>query len=75
MASVEQTMDLEEDPDNDSKSNTFEFDDEYLVNACINFNYYGDFHPQAFQSIPSFQYIQIALPQSIHEILIPPPRA
>ena len=75
ISSVEQTIDIEEDTDSDSKGKTFEFDDDYLVNAFNNFNYHCDFYTQEFHSASSFQYLQSALPQSTHEILIPPPRA
>jgi hypothetical protein len=73
--SIEQTLDIEEDTDNDSEGKTFEFDDEYLVTTFTNFYYHCDFYTQEFHSTSSFQYLQSALPQSIHEILIPPPRA
>jgi hypothetical protein len=73
--SVEQTLDIEVDTDNDLEGKTFEFDDEYLVNDFTNFYHHSDFFTQEFQSISSFQYLQSALPQSIQEILIPPPRA
>lgn len=75
-SSIEQTHDIEED--NDSKDKSFEFDDfddEYLVNSLPNFNYYRTFSLQENLSTIAFQYLQIALPQSNNEILIPPPRA
>jgi hypothetical protein len=74
----EQTLDIEEDTNNDSKDKTFEFDDfddEYLVNSLPNFNYYRAFSLQENLYSSAFQYLQIALPQSNNEILIPPPRA
>jgi hypothetical protein len=75
-SNIEQTHDIEED--NDSKDKAFEFDDfddEYLVNSLPNFNYYRTFSLQENLSTIAFQYLQIALPQSNNEILIPPPRA
>jgi hypothetical protein len=75
-SNIEQTLDIEED--NDSKDKAFEFDDfddEYLVNSLPNFNYYRTFSLQENLSTIAFQYLQIALPQSNNEILIPPPRA
>lgn len=75
ITSVEQTLDIEENPDNDLEGKIFEFDDEYLVNTFTHFNYHFDFHTQQFHSTSSFQYLQSALPQSTYEILLPPPRA
>jgi hypothetical protein len=77
-SNIEQTLDIEEDTDNDSEDKTFEFDnfdDEYLVNSLSNFNYYHAFSLQENLSVSAFHYLQIALPQSINKILIPPPRA
>ena len=77
-STLEQTLDIEKDTDNDSEDKTFEFDnfdDEYLVNSLPNFNYSHAFFLQADLSTSAFQYLQIALSQSDNEILIPPPRA
>ena len=76
--SIEQKIDIEKDTDKDFKNKTCEFDDfddEYLANSLPNFNYYRTFSLQENLLTSAFQYIQIALPQSNNEILIPPPRA
>jgi hypothetical protein len=76
-SSVEQTIDIEEDTDSDSEDKTFEFDDfddEYLINSFNSFFHNHSFHIQESLSKVSFQYLQIALSQSNHKILIPPPR-
>lgn len=76
--SIEQTTDTEEDTDKDFKNKTCKFDGfngEYLANYVPNFNYYRTFCLQENLLTSAFQYIQIALPQSNTEILIPPPRA
>lgn len=75
IASIEQSLEIQEDPDLDSKAKILELDDENLVYFSSNFTDHFDFYRQEFYSFSSFHYIQIALPQSIHEILIPPPRA
>lgn len=72
---IEQTLDIEEDTDNDSKNKSFEFDDEYVVNSLNHSIHFHPFRVQHNCSVTSFQYLQIALPQRISEILIPPPRA
>ena len=77
-STTEQTLDIEEDADNDSKDKTFEFNefaDEYLVNPLSNFRYHRIFSLQEDLSPSAFQYLQIALTQSNNKILIPPPRA
>ena len=77
-ASIEQIIDIEEDTDKDFKNKTCkfdDFDDEYLANSLPNFNYYRIFFLQKNLLTSAFKYIQIALPQSNDEILIPPPRA
>ena len=73
-ASIEQTIDVEEDTDKDFKNKTLkfgDFNDEYLPN----FAYYRTFFLQENLLTSDFQYIQIALPLSNDEILITPPRA
>lgn len=75
-SNIEQPLDEEKDTDNFSKNKSCEFDDcceEYLADSFNNFNYHHSFHRQVSISTVSFQYLQIALPQSINEILIPPP--
>jgi hypothetical protein len=77
-STIEQTHDIEEDTDNDSKDKSFEFDDfddEYLITPSTNFNPLHNFFVIENLSTIAFQYLQIALPQSNNEILIPPPRA
>ena len=77
-ASIEQTIDVEEDTDKDFKNKTLkfgDFNDEYLANSPPNFAYYRTFFLQENLLTSVFQYIQIALPLSNDEILIPPPRA
>jgi hypothetical protein len=77
-SNIEQTLDIEEDTDNDLEDKTLEFDDfddEYLVNSLPNFNYYRALSQHEDLSPTAFQYLQIALPQSNNEIMIPPPRA
>jgi hypothetical protein len=76
-STIEQSFDIEEDTDNDSKNKTFEFDDfddKYLVSSPSSFNYSLAFSLQENLSSSAFQYLQIVLPKSINEILIPPPR-
>ena len=77
-SNIEQTLDIEEDSDNDSNGKPFEFDDlddKYLVNPSNNHINHHYSLLQENLSSASFQYLQIALPQRISEILIPPPQA
>jgi len=76
--SIEQTFDMEEDTDKDSKNKSLElddFDDEYLISSHHHLIHSDCHNSQEIFINASFQYLQIALPQSIYEILIPPPRA
>ena len=76
-SNIKQTIDVQEDSDNDSNGKSFEFDDlddKYLVNSLTDFNSLHNFYQKENLSTIAFQYLQIALPQSIHEIPIPPPR-
>ena len=75
---IEQTLDVEQDTDDNSKDESFEFselDERYLDNSLNNFIYHHYYYLQDNLKTISFQYFQIALPQRISEILIPPPRA
>ena len=76
-STIEKTIEIEKDTDNDTKEKSFEFedlDDEYLLNFHHRLiNYCSILISFNFQH-SSFQYLQIALPQCINEILIPPPR-
>ena len=77
-SNIEQALDIEENTDNDSEDKTLKFDnfnDEYLVNSLPDFNHNRTFFLQEDLSSCTFQYRQIALPQSNNKILIPPPRA
>ena len=77
-STIEQTLDIEEDTDNDSKEKSFKFDDfndEYLANLFLIFRYHRTFPLQEDLSQSAFQYLQIALTQSNNKILIPPPQA
>jgi hypothetical protein len=74
-STIEQTLDIEEDIDNDSEIKSLKFDDEYVVNSLNHSIHFHSFGVQHNCSVTSFQYLQIALPQRISEILIPPPRA
>lgn len=74
---IEQTIDIEEDADKNIKNKPCKFnsfDDEYLANSLPNYNYYHTFSQEKL-STSTFKYLQIALPKSNNEILIPPPRA
>jgi hypothetical protein len=73
-SNTEQSLDIEKDTDNDLKEFD-DFDDEYLVNFSDHFVHNYPFQIQENILTVSFQYLQTALPQSINEILIPPPRA
>ena len=74
-SNIEQTIEIE---DNNSKDKSFEFDeydDKYLVNPSSHAIY---FHSTRIIENPSsiaYWHLQIALPQRISKILIPPPRA
>lgn len=73
---IEQTIDIEEDTDKDIKNKPCKFDgfdDEYVANSFPNFNYYRTFSLQENLPTSAFQYLQIALPKSNNEVLIPPP--
>jgi len=75
---IEQTIDVEEDTDNDSKDKPCKFEgfnDDCLVNSLNSLNYLHSFYLQENLPTSTFQYLQINLPQSNTEILIPPPRA
>ena len=75
--SIGQVIDFEEDTTKDSKVKNVEFDnidDEYSVNSLNNGNHLNAYCLQKNLPKISFQYLQIALPQSIDKILIPPPR-
>jgi flagellar biosynthesis/type III secretory pathway chaperone len=77
-SSIEKTIEIEKDTDNDTKEKSFEFedlDDEYLLNYDTRLINYCSFLTSLNFQNSSFQYLQIALPQSMNEILIPPPRA
>ena len=77
-SSIEQTLDVEKDNENDSKDKSFEFDnfdDEYLSSSTNQFINNHFFFKQENLLLASFHYLQISLPQRINEILIPPPRA
>ena len=76
-SSIEQVIEIEKDTDKDLKDKNVEFDDfedDYYVNYLNKFIHINSFFRQKSLSKVSFQYLQIALPQSINEILIPPPR-
>ena len=77
-SNIEQTIEIEEDKDNNSKDKSFEFDDyddEYSVNPSSHAIFYHSTRIiKNFSSI-SYWHLQIALPQRINKILIPPPRA
>ena len=77
-SSIEQILTIEEDTNDNSKNNSFEFDDfndKYLVNSLNNFGDNYSSHIQENLKTVSFQYLQMTLPQSMSKILIPPPRA
>ena len=75
-STFEQTLDIEEDIDNFRHNKPTEFNDfceEYLADSLNYSSYHHSFHTQKKSSTLSFKYLQINLPQSISEILIPPP--
>lgn len=76
-STIEQTIEIEKDTDNDTKEKSFEFndlDDEYLMSFHNpSAKYCFLITSQNFLN-SSFQYLHIALPQSMNEILIPPPQ-
>ena len=75
--SIERVIKIEKNTNKDSKDKNVEFDDsedEYFENLLNKFIHINSFLKQKSLSKVSFQYLQIALPQSINEILIPPPR-
>lgn len=74
-STIEQSLDIEEDTDNNSKDKTFEFDDEYLVSPLSNFRYNHTSSLQNDLIQSAFRYLQIALTKSNNRIFIPPPRA
>jgi hypothetical protein len=77
-SNIEQTLDIEEDTDNDLKNKSFEFDDfndDYIVNFLSHYIYYHSSRILENLSSASFRHLQIALPQRISKILVPPPRA
>ena len=74
-SSIEQVIEIEKDKDLKDKNVEFDdFEDDYYVNYLNKFIHINSFFTQKSLSKVSFQYLQIALPQSINEILIPPPR-
>ncbi len=77
-SSIEQVIDIEKDSDKDTNNKNIEFDDlddAYLVHSSDNFIQNNSIFLYQNQSNASFQYLHDALPQSIDEILIPPPRS
>ena len=73
--SIEQVIEIEKDKDLKDKNVEFDdFEDDYYVNYLNKFIHINSFFTQKSLSKVSFQYLQSALPQSINEILIPPPR-
>ena len=74
-STIEQSLDIEEDTNNDLKDKSLEFDNEYLVNSLNPFICYHTYFKQKNLSLASYHFLQIALTQSVDEILIPPPRA
>ena len=73
-STIEQSLDIEEDTDDRSKNNAVEFDDKYLLSSSVYFVCHHSFHLYQNYSKTSFQYLQMALPQHIGKILLPPPR-
>lgn len=77
-STIEQVIEIEKNTDKDPKDKNVEFDDsedEYFVNFLNKFFHVSPFFRQKSLSKVLFQFLQIALPQSINEILIPPPRS